>query len=71
LKGGEEDLLYKLIVLTESISPVTKEGMTGVILEILDSETFLSEFFDDNGNQIQFENDPVFLVKRNQFNLKE
>jgi hypothetical protein len=69
-KALEKKLLYKIIELTENINPNLNVGLNGVILEVLDKSTVLTEFLDHDGKQIEFNNNSVFELKMDQFKLK-
>lgn len=62
---------YQVIELVESINPVIKVGMQGVVLEVLDSDTYEIEFLDDDGFNFEFEGRFTFTLKINQLKSAE
>jgi hypothetical protein len=67
----EKKYLYKKIELTDNLNEELKSGRKGAILEIIDKNRVLAEFYDGNGNQIERNNELVFEIKMNQFKLKK
>lgn len=70
-KALEKKLLYKKIESIEQLNPFIKKGSKGTILEIINHNKILAEFYDSNNKQIEFENKLVFEIKMNQFKLLE
>ena len=58
---------YQVITLCRDINPVLRKGMQGVILEILDAETFITEFLDDEGFNYEYEGQFTFDLKSSDF----
>ena len=71
IKILEKEYLYKKIELTDNLNPELKSGQKGVVLEIIDKEKVFAEFYDEKGKQIEWNNEIVFEIRINQFNLKK
>ena len=65
----EKKYLYKKIRLTDTLNPKLIEGMSGELVEVKSKYLFIAEFRDKNKNPIEFKNELVHEVKRNQFDL--
>lgn len=70
-KPLDKKLLYKKIELTENLNSVLKSGQIGAILEVINKDVVFAEFYDIHGNQIEWNDELVFEVKMNQFQLKK
>ncbi|MDB5131163.1 MAG: hypothetical protein JWR02_912 [Mucilaginibacter sp.] len=53
---------YQIIELTKDINPVIKQGITGVILEIYDENTFEIEFVKEDGSNYEFNGQYTFSI---------
>jgi hypothetical protein len=54
---------YQIVELTKDLNPAFKQGMRGVILEILDEDTFLVEFVNEDGTNLEYEGNASFDLK--------
>ena len=66
----EKKYLYKGIVLTQNLNAKLKYGVKGAVLEIINEDSVFAEFYDRSGKPIEIENELVFQVGINQFQLK-
>ncbi|EON78410.1 hypothetical protein ADIS_1106 [Lunatimonas lonarensis] len=71
IKALEKKLLYKKIELTENLNSIIKSGQTGTILEVINDDKVFAEFYDRNGNQIEWKGELVLEIGMNQFKLKK
>jgi hypothetical protein len=55
---------YQAIELINDINPVIKKGMIGVILEVLDAETYIVEFVKKDGTNYEYNGEFTFDLKR-------
>lgn len=53
---------YDIFELSKDLNPVITQGMQGVILEILDRNTFLVEFVNEDGTNKEFEGAAIFTI---------
>lgn len=67
----EKKYLYKTIELTDNLNSELKSGQTGTILEVIDEKSALAEFYDRDGNQIEWNGESVFEISLNQFQMKK
>lgn len=70
-KSLDKKLLYKKIELTENLNSVLKSGQIGAILEVINQNKVFAEFYDTQGNQIEWNDELVFKINMNQFKLKK
>ncbi len=70
-KEFEKKLLYKEIELTENLNSELISGQKGVILEVINRNKVFAEFYDRNGNQIEWNNELVFEIGMKQFRIKK
>jgi hypothetical protein len=70
-KEFEKQFLYKEIELTENLNSILLTGQRGVILEVINRNRVLAEFYDRNGNQIEWRHKKVFKIGMKQFNIKK
>jgi hypothetical protein len=54
---------YQAIELIKDINPVIKKGMVGVILEVLDVDTYIVEFVQKDGRNYEYNGQGTFDVK--------
>jgi hypothetical protein len=54
---------YQAIVPVRDINPVIKKGMIGVILEVLDADTYIVEFVQDDGRNFEYDGQGTFDLK--------
>lgn len=71
IKALEKKLLYKQIELTQNLNSILKSGQTGTILEVINDDKVFAEFYDRNGNQIEWKGELVLEIGMNQFKLKK
>ena len=67
----EKKLLYKNIRLTKNQKNGLKSGLNGVILEVVDKEYVFAEFYDLNGKLVELNNELVYKIGIDQFELKK
>ncbi|MEM0575511.1 hypothetical protein [Flavobacterium polysaccharolyticum] len=70
-KEFEKQFLYKEIELTENLNSKLITGQKGVILEVINRNRVFAEFYDTNGNQIEWRNKIVFKIGMKQFKIKK
>jgi hypothetical protein len=70
-KEFEKQFLYKEIELIENLNSKLTTGQKGVILEVINRNKVFAEFYDRNGNQIEWRNKIVFKIGMKQFNIKK
>ena len=54
---------YQCFELKRDINPVIIKGMQGVILEILDHDTYIVEFVKKDGTNYEYDGTGVFTLK--------
>ena len=54
---------YQAIVPARDINPVIKMGMIGVILEVLDADTYIVEFVKEDGSNYEYDGQGTFDLK--------
>jgi hypothetical protein len=60
-------LQYETFELSKNLNPVLKKGMQGVILEILDRNSFEVEFVNEDGTNIEFDGNATFTIDSSYF----
>jgi hypothetical protein len=65
----ENKFLYKNVELIKQVNEKLQIGQKGTILEIIDNKFMYAEFYDNQKNQIEFENEIAFKISVNQFKL--
>jgi hypothetical protein len=70
-KEFDKQFLYKEIELTENLNSKLISGQKGVILEVINRNRVFAEFYDRNGNQIEWRNKIVFKIGMKQFKIKK
>ena len=71
IKVLEKKYLYKKIELSENLNEQLKSGQKRAVLEIIDKNKVFSEFYDNKGKQIEWNDELVFEIEMNQFRLKK
>ena len=70
LKLIEKKYLYKNVVLIENLNEKLKSGLKGAVLEIIDEENAIVEFYAPNSTQqIEYESELAFKVNLKQIKL--
>jgi len=70
LKLIEKKYLYKNVVLIENLHEKLKSGLKGAVLEIIDEENAIVEFYAPNSTQqIEYESELAFKVNLKQIKL--
>lgn len=69
IKALEKKILYKNVVVTKDINPGIRAGVKGTILEVIDTKRVFVEFYDLDGQQIEYEGDIVFEVGMDQLKV--
>lgn len=69
IKALEKKILYKNVVVTKDINPGIRAGVKGTILEVIDTKRVFAEFYDLDGQQIEYEGDIVFEVGMDQLKV--
>jgi hypothetical protein len=54
---------YECFELNRDINPVVIKGMQGVILEVLDPDTYIVEFVKEDGRNYEYGGDYIFTIK--------
>jgi hypothetical protein len=54
---------YQAIELAKDINPVIKKGMIGVILEVLDADTYIVEFVQEDGRNYEYNGQGTFDLR--------
>ena len=57
---------HQIIKLSVDLNPVLLKGMQGVILEVLDNNTFIIEFVRDDGSNYSYDDNFIFVVNTQQ-----
>jgi len=59
---------YQIFVLNRDINPVIVKGMQGVILEVLDSDTYEVEFVKEDGTNYEYQDLFTFTLNKADIN---
>lgn len=59
---------YQIFVLNRDINPVIVKGMQGVILEVLDSDTYEVEFVKEDGTNYEYQDLFTFTLNKTDIN---
>lgn len=70
MKALEGKYLYQEVELTENLHSGLSVGRKGAVLEIIDRDTVFAEFYDEKGNQVEWNGETVFEVGIHQLKLK-
>jgi hypothetical protein len=61
---------YDTFMLLEDLNPIIKKGMSGVILEIYDSEYIEVEFVNQDGSNIGYKEQFTFTINKKIIKIK-
>jgi hypothetical protein len=53
---------YQIVEMAKDFNPVIKMGMRGIILEPMDEHTFIVEFVTENGKNIAYNDEYIFIM---------
>lgn len=70
MKALEGKYLYQEVELTENLHSGLSVGRKGAVWEIIDRDTVFAEFYDEKGNQVEWNGETVFEVGIHQLKLK-
>ena len=68
-KRLEKKYLYRKIKLTDNINLKLTKGMCGELVEVISKDLFFAEFRDETENPIEFKNELVHKINKNQFRI--
>jgi hypothetical protein len=60
---------YQTFILSKDLNPMVTAGMTGIIIEVHDEDTFEVEFVKQDGSNYEYEGQFTFTVHSDAFAL--
>ena len=55
---------HDVFILAKDLNSVIKKGMAGVILEILDMDSFITEFVQSDGTNYSYGEEDTFIIDK-------